>query len=246
MSGQEHTQGKQKSPQLRWFHGFLCVVCSLAVLMSGLITAFEIGMYSDFGVYEDEYEKYDVKSQLSMEMPEIMRVTRYMMSYLRGGEEVLSIEADVDGKVQDFFNEQDRFHMGEVKALFLGGLSIRRISIVILCLALCAVVLTKGDLRRIFPGIYLKTCGVLCGVSALAAMLLASDFNKYFVIFHHIFFDNDQWIFDPAEDYMIRMLPEGLFFDMTMRIGAIFVGMLLASAILAAGARIWVKKHREE
>ena len=52
------------------------------------------------------------------------------------------------------------------------------------------------------------------------------DFNAVFVMFHHLFFDNDLWIFDPAEDYMIRMLPEGLFADMAARIGVIFAAGL--------------------
>ena len=51
--------------------------------------------------------------------------------------------------------------------------------------------------------------------------------------FHHIFFDNDLWLFDPATDYMIRMLPEGLFYDMVMRIGAIFVGGLAVVLVLS-------------
>ena len=29
-----------------------------------------------------------------------------------------------------------------------------------------------------------------------------------FAFFMKIFFDNDQWMFDPATDYMIRMLPD--------------------------------------
>ena len=67
-------------------------------------------------------------------------------------------------------------------------------------------------------------------------LLFASDFTKYFTIFHEIFFTNDLWLFDPATDYMIRMLPEGFFYDMVMRIGAIFTGLLL---LLAAVFLIW-------
>ena len=68
---------------------------------------------------------------------------------------------------------------------------------------------------------------LLLGIACL------SDFNAVFVQFHHIFFDNDLWLFDPAEDYMIRMLPEGLFYDMVMRIGAIFVAGLIVLLILS-------------
>lgn len=42
------------------------------------------------------------------------------------------------------------------------------------------------------------------------------------------FFTNDLWLFDPATDYMIRMLPEGFFADMVLRIALTFVVLLLA------------------
>ena len=53
------------------------------------------------------------------------------------------------------------------------------------------------------------------------------DFNTAFTVFHEIFFTNDLWLFDPAEDYMIRMLPEVFFYDMALRIGGIFIISML-------------------
>ena len=108
--------------KLHWAAG---VILSLAVIAVWLISSFEIAMYSDFGVYEREYEKYDVLSDLNMTMEDTMYVTQEMMAYLRGDRETLSVITEVDGKEQDFFNEQDRFHMGEVRDLFIGGLNIR-------------------------------------------------------------------------------------------------------------------------
>lgn len=70
--------------------------------------------------YEKEYEKYKVADELYMEMPDIMKVTKFMMSYLRGNEKKLSIETEVEGNIQDFFNEKDRLHMADVQGLFLG------------------------------------------------------------------------------------------------------------------------------
>ena len=69
--------------------------------------------------HQKEYEKYKVADELYMEMPDIMKVTKFMMSYLRGNEKKLSIETEVEGNVQDFFNEQDRLHMADVQGLFL-------------------------------------------------------------------------------------------------------------------------------
>ena len=53
-----------------------------------------------------------------------MYVTEEMMAYLRGDRDTLSVITTVEGQEQDFFNEQDRFHMGEVRDLFIGGLNI--------------------------------------------------------------------------------------------------------------------------
>ena len=197
------------------------------------ISSFEIAMYSDFGVYEREYEKYDVLDDLDMTMEDTMYVTKEMMAYLRGDREELSVVTTVEGIEQDFFNGQDRFHMAEVRELFIGGLNLRKGAFVLAVLCLIALILLRADWRKIIPRSYwiaLLAIGVLLVLFAAAA---AIDFNAVFVAFHHVFFDNDLWIFDPAEDYMIRMLPEGLFADMVMRIGLLFAGGLLAVFILS-------------
>lgn len=70
------------------------------------------------------------------------------------------------------------------------------------------------------------TLGILTLLILLLGIGMARNFNAVFTKFHEIFFDNDLWLFDPAEDYMIRMLPEGLFFDMVIRIGGFFLAGL--------------------
>ena len=211
-----------RSGGMRWLHRILAVVASLGLILAGLITSFEIAAYGSWSFYEEEYRKYDVQSALDMEMDDIMTVTRYMMSYLRGGEEELSIDVKVEGEVQDFFNEQDRFHMGEVQNLFLGGLALRRGAVIVLLLCVAVLVLTKGDWKRLLPRIYQITMGVFLAVVLVGALLLSQDFNRYFVIFHHIFFDNDLWILDPATDMLINIVPEGFFMDTAARIALLF------------------------
>ena len=88
--------------------------------------------YADYGFFEKEYEKYGVLHDLSMEMDDVMDVTEHMMDYLRGREESMQIRTRVDGREQDFFNEQDLFHMAEVKDLFLGMFRIRTGAAVVL------------------------------------------------------------------------------------------------------------------
>lgn len=214
------------------------LILGFALIAALLITSFEIAMYADFDVYRQEYEKYDVLSDLNMSMDDAMDVTRQMMAYLRGEGDTLSVITTVDGREQDFFNEQDRFHMGEVRDLFIGGLNIRTGALVIAVLCILFLILTKADLKKTVPAGYQAALAVTAAALLFLGIACAVDFNAVFVKFHHIFFDNDLWIFDPAEDYMIRMLPEGLFFDMVVRIGCIFAGLLAVLLILSFIPRI--------
>ena len=216
--------------KIQWAAG---IILAFAVMAALLITSFEIAMYADFGVYEKEYEKYDVLSDLDMTMEDTMYVTHEMMAYLRGDRDTLSVITTVEGKEQDFFNEQDRFHMAEVRDLFLGGLNLRIGAAAVAVVCLIFLLLSKADLRRMLSRSYQISLAVVGAAVLLLGIAVAIDFNAVFVEFHHIFFDNDLWLFDPAEDYMIRMLPEGLFADMVIRIGAIFVTSLLILLVIS-------------
>ena len=216
--------------KLHWCAG---IILGFSVIAALLITSFEIAMYADFDVYRQEYEKYDVLSELDMTMDDVMYVTHEMMDYLRGEGDTLSVVTTVEGQEQDFFNEQDRFHMGEVRELFIGGLNIRFGACVAAVLCILFLVITRADIKKVVPRSYRIALGVTGAAVILIGIAAVVDFNAVFVQFHHIFFDNDLWIFDPAEDYMIRMLPEGLFYDMVMRIGAIFVVSLVVLLVLS-------------
>lgn len=216
--------------KLQWCAG---IILGFSIIAALLITSFEIAMYSDFNVYQEEYEKYDVLSDLDMTMDDVMYVTHEMMDYLRGNGDTLSVITTVEGREQDFFNEQDRFHMAEVRDLFIGGLNIRLGACAAVVLCIVFLLISRADIKKIIPRSYWIALGITGVVVALIGIAAVVDFNAVFVQFHHIFFDNDLWIFDPAEDYMIRMLPEGLFYDMVMRIGAIFVGGLAVVLVLS-------------
>ena len=81
--------------------------------------------------------------------------------------------------------------------------------------------------------------GYLRAAAALALAFPAAlgifawlDFNKLFITFHRILFRNDYWMFDPALDPVINILPEPFFL--------LCVTVILA--ILAAGALVLILK----
>ena len=227
--------------KLHWCAG---IILGFSVIAALLITSFEIAMYSDFDVYRYEYEKYDVLSDLDMNMDGVMYVTHEMMDYLRGKGDTLSVMTTVEGQEQDFFNEQDRFHMGEVRDLFIGGLNIRFGACIAAVLCILFLIITRADIKKIIPRSYWIALGITGTAVLFLGIAAVVDFDSVFVQFHHIFFDNDLWIFDPAEDYMIRMLPEGLFYDMVMRIGAVFVASLVVLLALSFIPKILDRKKK--
>ncbi len=224
-------------------HYILGFLSAIALLLILVISSFEIAAYSDYGWYEKAYEKYQVLADLEMEMPDVMEVTREMMAYLRGNREDLVVHTIVDGKEQEFFNDREKAHMIDVRNLFVGGLWLRRGAVVLFLLAIGLLLVTKGDWKKVLPRSFLIGTGTLLAVTVAFSALISTNFNKYFTLFHEIFFDNDLWLLDPSTDLLIRMLPEGFFFDMVIRIGVIF---LLFMVLLLGGSIAMVIRQRKE
>ncbi len=212
---------------MKLIHRVVGFIAAIALIIILLITSFEIGIYSDFNWYQKEYEKYEVKVDLEMEMEDIMDVTHEMMAYLRGNREDLVVRTMVNGIEREFFNDREKAHMVDVKNLFLGGLDLRLGAGSVFVAATVILVFSKADWKRILPQSFVFGLAGFIGLMGVFALLCISDFTKYFTIFHEIFFDNDLWILDWRTDLLIRMLPEGFFADMVIRIGSIFIGFLI-------------------
>ena len=221
-------------------------IAMLLVIFALLITGFQLAVYGDshYGFYKKEYEKYRVTDDLNMKIDNVMAVTEHMMAYLIGKEEKLSIVTDVDGEHQDFFNEQDRLHLADVRNLFLGGLKLRNYAVILATILLIVLMAKKADFRRLVPSGYLQALFVYLILAAILGVAMSIDFTSCFTLFHKLFFTNNLWIFDPETDYMIRMLPEGFFSDMVIRVGVIFI-VLLAVPGVTAVVYSWKRKKKE-
>lgn len=122
--------------------------------------------------------------------------------------------------------------------MFLKGILLRRIAMVIL---VAAFMLLRWQDKEEWKGrlakVYEWTLGVTVLMFGVLGIAISMNFSRCFTIFHEIFFDNDLWLFDARTDYMIRMLPEGFFFDMVIRIGSFFTGLLIVLLIIAEAVR---------
>ena len=209
---------------------FLGIVLSFSLMFIVLVTSIEIAAYSDFSFYEKEYNKYAVTSYVDTSMPDLMNVTKEMMSYLKGDREKLSdIKANI-GDISDtpFFNEREVAHMEDVRGLFVGAVYLRYILIAVSILCIIAVKLLKGKVFKFLSNVLIFGTVITLILTAVLVFLIAGDFEKYFIIFHHIFFNNDLWMLDPATDNLINIVPQGFFMDMSMRIIIVFSAFILS------------------
>ncbi len=217
----------------------MCILISIALMYTVLITSFEIGAYSDFDYYEGLYEKYNVVEPLQMEMKDVMDVTEQMMAYLRGDRETLIIDTIVNGEEREFFNEREISHMEDVRDMFVGGLEQRLTCVVGIIVFMGVLILGKFNWKTTLPKAFVGTMIAFLLIGGIVGVLFATNFNYWFTVFHTIFFEGDTWLFDPNTSLMINMLPEGFFYDMTARIVIIFISGM---AILSVGAIILLKK----
>lgn len=92
---------------------------------------------------------------------------------------------------------------------------------------------------------YLLLAGILTvGIPAVLAAFIAMNWDRVFVLFHKLVFNNDYWIFDPAADPVILILPDTFFLHCALLIlGLVVLGS--AVCLLLYGLLKKKGKHHE-
>lgn len=117
---------------------------------------------------------------------------------------------------------QARIHFAEVKAIFQFFLKL---------LAATAVLLAAGIFwkraRREYG--YLAAAGLIAPALVLCAGgLIAAGWERAFICFHELVFQNEYWLFDPETDPVIMILPDTFFLHCA--------GMILALIMAGSAA----------
>ena len=218
----------------------LGIILSFSLMFIALITSIEAAAYSDFSFYEKEYNKYAVTRFVDISMPDLMNVTVDMMHYLNGNKDTLT---DVEATIKDvpgtpFFNEREVAHMKDVRGLFIGAVHIRNLLIVVSIICIISAKLLKGSTSRFISNVLLYGTLISLAVAGMLIFIISGEFEKYFILFYNILFNNDLWMLNPATDNLINIVPEGFFVDMTKRIVIIFSSYI----IFLVGCGIVIKK----
>ncbi len=158
-----------------------------------------------------------LEERTGLTQDEIKTAFNEMLDYCLGGAEFST------GVLK--WSEDGKAHFTDVRVLFLLDLRVLGVS-----LGLLAAVLLYARFTGRTPARPLgRGPGFWAGAGLGAAFLLvgalaALDFDRAFVLFHALFFPGkDNWLFDPAEDQIINILPQEYFRDCALLILALLV-----------------------
>ena len=123
------------------------------------------------------------------------------------------------------WSESGKAHFTDVRVLFLLDLRVLAASAGLLAGVLLVSRKTgRTPARPLGRGSAFWAGAGLGGVFLLVGALAALDFDRAFVLFHALFFPGkDNWLFDPAEDQIINILPQEFFRNCALLILALLV-----------------------
>lgn len=179
------------------------------------------------------YKKYNIEEETGRVMYELDEITNHIINYLKG--------KGSDELLNPYFNEREVLHMRDVQILFKYERLVKYIFGIISIIIMGYLGYKKEYKflgKTLSFGLFINHF-----ILIILAVLIIADFNKYFTIFHHIFFNNDLWLLDPNTDLMIQMLPEEFFIGMSKKIGLSFFVYL---SILQIVGIYYIKKGRKK
>lgn len=90
---------------------------------------------------------------------------------------------------------------------------------------------------------FFKTCAITTIVIPIILLLACIiDFDDLFILFHKVVFSNDDWLFNPATDPIIKILPESYF----MLCAIIIAAIVIIGAIVAFIIYLKIGKTRKD
>ncbi len=224
--------------------GICTVIGSIMLIIALLIMSIEMFALNP-GFFDSEYSKLGTAQSIGISDKDLKSVTQDLLEYTAGERENLDMQAGINGRQREVFNEREKDHMVDVRALYIAARTVRTV-----CFAGAAALLILAFLlsgRKALLKLcrsFLRVSGAFVVIVAALAVYAASDFNSFWTSFHHVFFTNELWILDPSTDVLIMMVPQQFFSDLVTRIIIRFISIFLTLNIVAAVGMLLYRKKQ--
>ncbi len=207
---------------------WLFILCLPALLLTASIAL----AVNSAWLYEYGFAKYDVGQTTGLSQAELHKAAVGLIAYFNSGEESIDLFVEKDGRPFVLFNEREVAHLRDVKGLFRLDYTVLLWTFVYgLVYTMWTVFGRKGIYRRYLArGLAWGGGLTIALMLALGLVWLLFGFDRLFWQFHVFSFANDFWQLDPTSDYLIRLFPQGFWFDVT-----VFIALCIAFLAMVLG-----------
>jgi len=214
---------------------WLFILCLPALLLTASVSAAANCPY----LYKFGFEKYDISRVSGLAPAELDKAAAGLIGYFNNDEEFINITVEKNGRPFQLFNDKEVAHLKDVKGLF------RLVYKILLGTGVYALVFAAVSLfwwrekRRLGRALFFGG-GLTLAVMLVTSIIMAIDFDWFFLQFHMFSFANDLWLLNPATDYLIMMFPQGFWLDAALACAA----ATAAGALISGGAGWWLMRRK--
>jgi integral membrane protein (TIGR01906 family) len=212
---------------------WLFIICLPALLLTASVSAAANCPW----LYKYGFEKYDISRVTGLAPAELDKAAAGLIAYFNNNEEYINIVVEKDGQPFQLFNDREVAHIKNVKGLF------RLVYKILLGTGIYALVFAGVCLfwwrekQRLGKGLFFGG-GLTLAIMLVTGIIIAINFDWFFLQFHLLSFANDFWMLNPATDYLIMMFPQGFWFDAALACAI----ATAAGAVVLGGPGWWLMK----
>lgn len=198
---------------------FIGIVTAIALGLTIILFSIELTLIFK-PLYYMDISTLNIEKDANMSREEIVKNYDYLITYTLDSKETqfkLPTLKSSEGAATHFF---------EVKKLFT---LLNRVLFVSVIVSLIGFIYLQ---KKKFYKFYKWASIGLISFCIFLGLAFSINFDNTFVIFHHIFFRNSLWLFDPNTDPIINMLPETFF---------LHCGIMIATLIFLFSGLIFIK-----
>lgn len=178
----------------KWLHR-LGLLCLFLTIITFVITV----TINAYPLYVWDIRRLDILDWVDVSKETLLLNYRELMRYLNNPFVTKLILPDFP------VSESGAFHFYEVKKLFMLNYGVLLVTLIPTILYLKQLVRQKRLWQLVRPFQFAAIIPLVFG------FIMAIGFNSFFNAFHGVFFNNDDWLFDPVTDPIINALPEAYF-----------------------------------
>jgi integral membrane protein (TIGR01906 family) len=204
-------------------------VCCLPVLFITSTICWEVNALR---LYEYGFDKYEISQDTGIDRIQLRSVAQHLIDYFNLRADTVQITVVKGDEEFNLFNERELIHLEDVRSLIQLDYWVQRGAFLVI--VICALALFFGlrvGWRILIRGLF-RGSFITMGLMVILALWALFGFERFFLLFHLVSFSNEYWMLDPAKDYLIRLFPEGFFYDAALfGFGAIMLEALLIGGV---------------